>query len=149
MNKGRLLAGGLVAGIIINIAEGILNGAILGEAWKDWAARTAAINQQPSPRTGMLIWTILALALGFLGVWMYAAVRPRFGSGPRTALKVAFFMWLTFWVSTALQSFALGNVPRGLLAMGLIGGLIGIIVAMLAGAAIYKEGGSSSAQAAR
>ena len=51
---------------------------------------------------------------------MYAAVRPRFGSGPKSALRVAFFMWLTFWVSTALQSFALGNVPRGLLEMGLI-----------------------------
>jgi len=149
MNKGRLLVGGLVAGVIINIAEGILNGGILGQAWKDWAAKTAAINQQPSPGTGLMLWTILALALGVLGVWMYAAIRPRFGAGPKTALRVAVFMWLAFWVSTALQSFALGNVPHELVEMGLVGGLIGVIVAMLAGAAIYKEDGSSVGQAAR
>jgi hypothetical protein len=139
MNKGRLVAGGLVAGVIINVAEGVINGGILGQAWKEWAAKTAAINQQPSPGTGMMIWTIMALALGFLGVWLYAAIRPRYGAGPRTALLTAFFLWLTFWVLAALQNMALGTVPIHLVMVGTFGGLIGVIAAMLAGAAIYKE----------
>ena len=81
----------------------------------------------------------MALALGFLGVWLYAAIRPRYGAGPKTALRVAFFLWLTFWTLAALQNVALGTVPHNLVAVGMFGGLVGVIVAMLAGAAIYKE----------
>jgi hypothetical protein len=149
MNTGRFIAGGLVAGLIINVAEGIINGAILGGPWKEWAARTAAINQPPSEGAGMAIWTVMAFALGLIGVWLYAALRPRFGAGPKTALRAALFLWVTFWVLTALQNIALGTVPHHFVMVGTFGGLIGIIVAMLAGAAIYKEELPSATDAAR
>lgn len=139
MKRGRLILGGLVAGLIINVVEGVTNGAILGDQWKEWASRTAAILQQPSQAAGMVIWTVLAFAIGLAGLWLYAAIRPRYGPGPRTALYAALFLWLTFWVFTALQSLALGTIPHRFLAIGLIGGLVAAVAGMLAGCAIYRE----------
>ena len=83
MNIGRLIAGGLVAGLIINIAEGVTNGAILGQQWKDRAAKMAPVTRQPTNAQAMILWTILAFALGLIAIWMYAAVRTRFGPAPK------------------------------------------------------------------
>ena len=139
MNTGRMVAGGLVAGLIINVAEGIINGAILGERWKEWVAKTAAINQPPSQGTGMIIWTVMGFVIGLLGLWLYATIRPRYGPGPKTAFRVALFMWATCWILTALQNLALGTVPQNVVLIGVVGGLVVSIIAMLAGCAIYKE----------
>src|SRR5215831_13213209 len=80
MNKVRLVFAGLIAGVVVNVVEGVTNGAILGEQWKGWAAKLAPVTQQPMPRQGMLLWTILGFALGFAAVWFYVGVRPRFGA---------------------------------------------------------------------
>src|SRR6185369_14393704 len=97
MNIGRLIAGGLVAGLIINIAEGVTNGAILGQEWKAWAATMSVTHQQPTSALAMTLWTILAFALGLISIWMYAAVRPRFGPGPKTAIIVGLVLWILYW----------------------------------------------------
>ena len=139
INSARVILGGLLAGLIINIAEGVTNGGILGGEWKAWAERVGA--HQPSGGQAMALWTCLAFALGLLSVWMYAAVRPRFGAGPKTAILIALVMWVIYWPLVAVQHLALGTVPGSLLWMGSIGGLIGMVAAMLAGAAVYKEQG--------
>lgn len=139
MNVGRLVLGGLVAGVIVNIVEGITNGAILGQQWKDWAARLAPVTQQPTPGQGMILWTILGFAIGLVAIWIYAAVRPRFGAGPKTALTVGIVLWIIYWPLVGLQHAALGTVPLGMLVTSSIGGLIAAVGSTLAGAAIYKE----------
>jgi hypothetical protein len=139
MNIGRLIAGGLVAGLIINIAEGITNGAILGQQWKQWAAKMAPVTQQPTNAQAMTLWTILAFALGLIAIWMYAAVRPRLGPGPKTAITVGLVLWILYWPLVTVQHAALGTVPLNMEVIGDIGGLAGAILGVLAGAAIYKE----------
>ena len=147
INFGRMLAGGLVAGVIINIAEGLINGLFLGSEWKQWALSKGPLNQAPSQATAMGIWTLVAFALGILGVWLYAAIRPRYGAGPKTAIRAGLFLWVIYWLLVALQHLALGTVPSHLLWLGTWGGLIGELIAMLAGAAIYKEAGDPSSYA--
>jgi hypothetical protein len=139
MNIGRLIAGGLVAGVIINIAEGVTNGAILGQQWKNWAAKMAPVTQQPTNAQAMTLWTILAFALGFIAIWMYAAVRTRFGPGPKTAIIVGLVLWILYWPLVTVQHTALGTVPLNIEIIGDIGGLVGVILGVFAGAAIYKE----------
>ena len=139
INVIRVILGGLLAGLIINIAEGVTNGAILGDKWKAWAAQVGPVTHQPTGGQAMTLWTILAFALGVISVWLYAAVRPRFGAGPKTALIIAIVVWILYWPLVAVQHMALGTVPMDLLLVGSIGGLIGMIVAMLAGGAVYKE----------
>lgn len=139
MNIGRLIAGGLVAGLIINIAEGVTNGAILGQQWKDWAAKMAPVTQQPTNAQAMTLWTILAFVLGLIAIWMYAAVRTRFGPGPKTAMIVGLVLWILYWPLVTVQHTALGTVPLNMEIIGDIGGLVGAMLGVFAGAAIYKE----------
>jgi hypothetical protein len=139
VNWLRVALGGLLAGLIIDITEGVTNGAVLGSAWKTWAEKVGPVTHQPSRAEATALWTFLAFALGLISVWMYAAVRPRFGTGPRTAIIVAVVMWVTYWPLVAVQQLALGTVPTGLLVIGSIGGLVGMVVALLAGSAVYKE----------
>jgi hypothetical protein len=139
INTGRVVVGGLVAGVIIFLAEGITNGAILGQQWKEWGQRMGSALSAPAPGTAMGFWALISFVLGIIGVWIYAAVRPRFGAGPATAIKVGFLVWMIYWVLVALEQTALGTVPPHLLVVGSIGGLIGVICGLLAGAALYKE----------
>lgn len=139
INIGRVIVGGIVAGIIINLAEGIVNGAILGQQWKEWAQSLGPASNPPSNGAAMGLWTLLGFALGFVGLWLYAAIRPRYGASPKTALLAGFVLWLIYWPLVDIQHIALGAVPHKLLAIGTCGGLVGVLIAMLAGAALYKE----------
>jgi hypothetical protein len=139
MNIGRVIAGGLVAGLIINIAEGVTNGAILGQQWKNWAAKMATVTQPPTSAQAMILWTILAFAVGLIGIWMYAAIRTRFGPGPKTAMIAGLVLWILYWPLVTVQHSALGTVPLNMEIIGDIGGLVGAMLGVLAGAAVYKE----------
>jgi hypothetical protein len=82
INLGRVLMGGLLTGLIINVGEFILNVPILGATYE---AALADAGLQTSP-SEMVIWPLYAFAMGILAVWVYAAIRPRFGPGVRTAV---------------------------------------------------------------
>ena len=139
MNIGRIILGGIVAGIVFNIVEGVTNGVLLGQQWKDWGARLAPVTQQPSNSTGMVFWTVLAFLLGIVAVWLYAAIRPRFGAGAKTACIAGFVVWIIYWPLVNLQHMALGIIPMNMLVIGDVGGLVGALLGTIAGAAIYKE----------
>ena len=87
INLGRVVIGGLLAGLLINIGEFILNGVLLAE---DMSAAMAALNKPPIDNS-MIVWfVLLAFGVGFMAVWLYAAIRPRFGPGvPDGDLRLA------------------------------------------------------------
>lgn len=71
-------------------------------------------------------------------MWLYAAIRPRYGPGPKTAL-VAGFAW---WVIVSLQSgkwVAVGFVPVKATLARLAITLPAILLAALVGAWPYEE----------
>jgi hypothetical protein len=76
---GRVLAGGLVAGLIINIGESILNVPLAGE---ELAQALEARNLPPVGGGAIAYFIGMCFLLGILMVWIYAAVRPRLGPGP-------------------------------------------------------------------
>jgi hypothetical protein len=81
------------------------------------------------------------LVLGIALVWTYAAVRPRFGPGPRTAFFSALLFWLLALIFTA------GYRQMGIMSSGLwwtfaFVGLINFLVAAWAGAKVYTEDGA-------
>src|SRR5262245_4280756 len=90
INMGRVILGGLLAGLIINISESILNGVLFA---KEIDAAMAAINRPPIA-SSMIVWFILlGFALGIVTIWLYAAIRPRFGPGAKTAVCAALAVW--------------------------------------------------------
>src|SRR3970282_1205263 len=90
IRMGRVLAGGLVAGLIINIGEAILNIPLAGAQMEE---ALQARNLPPVGGGAIAYFVVMCFLLGILIVWTYAAVRPRLGAGPKTAVTVAVLAW--------------------------------------------------------
>jgi pimeloyl-ACP methyl ester carboxylesterase len=136
INMGRVLIGGLLAGLIINFGEFILNGVLLAEEMNE---AMKALNKPPiSP--GMIVWFVLfGFGLGFMLVWVYAAIRPRFGAGMKTAICASTLVWGLSSLFPNLFSIVIEIFPRGMIIFGTIWALVETNLAGIAGAWLYKE----------
>jgi peptidoglycan/LPS O-acetylase OafA/YrhL len=81
---------------------------------------------------------ITGFAIGMLLVWLYAAMRPRFGPGPKTAVLAAFVVWLCGFIFY-MDWLYMGMMSVPLYAMVSIAMLIVCVVTALVGAMLYKE----------
>jgi len=136
INLGRVVIGGLLAGLIINFGEFILNGVLLME---EMNAAMAALNKPPVDQ-GMIIWfVLLGFGLGCTIVWTYAAMRPRFGAGVKTAICASMLVWGLGYLYPNLFMIIMNIFPRDMMVMVTVWGLIELIVAGMAGAWAYKE----------
>ena len=70
-------------------------------------------------------------------VWLYAAIRPRFGPGAKTATCAAAATWFFGSFLSGIAMWNLTILPLSVKEMAL--SLIASILAVLAGAAVYKE----------
>lgn len=137
INMNRVLLGGLVAGLILDISEGILNAVVLKA---DWEAVMKAMNKSPEMSGGVLaLFNVMGFVMGISIVWLYAAIRPRYGAGPRTALCAAGFFWFAAYFVPSVFQLALDVLPAKLMGISLVWGLVEMLVAGLAGAKMYKE----------
>jgi len=136
INLGRVVIGGLLAGLIINVGEFILNGVLL-EAKMN--AALAALNKPPiSPN--MIVWFVLfGFGLGCMLVWAYAAIRPRFGAGVKTAVCASTLVWGLSYLYPNLFMVIIGLFPTDIMVMATVWGLVESIVAGVAGAWAYTE----------
>lgn len=137
INLGRVILGGIVAGIIIDAFENVLNGWLLAG---QWASLMASINRAPVGMNAILIFNIIGIVLGIAAVWSYAAMRPRFGEGPGTAFIAAFLIWVVGYLLSDVELALVGIYPLSLTAAVVGVGLIEIVIATEAGAWLYREG---------
>ena len=136
INFARVLIGGLVAGLILNIGEWLLNGMVLAKDMKDFFQKCGL----PEPGTNFLVIAVtITFVLGIVLVLGYAAMRPRFGAGPKTAVITALIAWFGIYLYQNLIGFGLGIVPPKVLVIALAWGLVEYILAALVGGALYKE----------
>ena len=136
INFGRVLLGGLVAGVILNIGEWVLNGFVLHKEMDDFFKRCGF----PQPGTKFLaIALAITFILGIVIVLGYAAIRPRFGPGPKTAIIAGLFAWFGVVVYQNIIAAGLGMVPANLMAIVIGWEIVEFSLAALVGAALYKE----------
>jgi hypothetical protein len=137
MNMARILMGGLAAGLVINISEATLNVAVLGD---DWAQVMTALGK-PSEFTGgqIALFNVMGFALGIATVWLYAAIRPRYGAGPKTAVCAGSATWTISMLLPSIGQAAMNLFPPNLIAIGLVWSLVEMIVAGLVGGKLYRE----------
>ena len=135
INWVRVLLGGLLAGVIINIFEYVTNDVILKA---QWGAAMKALGRQlpPGAMVGFIIW---GFVLGIGAIWVYAIARPRFGPGVKTAVLTGFGYWIFAYALSNFGTWATGLFPHRLLLIATIVGLVELIVASVAGAWLYKE----------
>lgn len=136
INYGRVILGGLVTGLILNLGEMVLNGFILAKDMDTFFRRCGFAK----PGTSFYVIAVaITFALGITIVLGYAAIRPRFDPGPKTALVAALFAWFGVYVYGNVILLGLGILPTRMVIIALAWGLVEYIIATLAGAAIYAE----------
>lgn len=137
INLGRVILGGLVTGVILFVGEWVLNGIVLKQDMEEFFKRCGF---PPDPGASFIVIAVVIIfVLGIVIVFGYAAIRPRFGPGPKTAIIAAIFAWVGVYLYQNVIAFGLGMVPLRLVMIGLAWGLVEFILATLAGAALYKE----------
>src|SRR5262245_32055666 len=136
INLGRAVIGGLLAGLLINISEFILNGVVLAD---EMTAAMKALNR-PDVDNSMIVWfVILGFGVGFMTVWLYAAIRPRLGAGVRTAVCASLVVWGLGYLYPNLFLIITGIFPARLMIIATIWGLVELAIAGVAGAWLYTE----------
>ncbi len=136
INLGRVILGGLLAGVVLNVGETVLNMLILG---KDWEDAMRAINKPAVGGGAIGILMALGFVLGIVAVWLYAAIRPRFGVGPRTAICAGLTVWMLTYAWPSLSGMPMNIFPHRLLVISMLWGLFEVPIATVAGAWLYKE----------
>src|SRR5687768_3095800 len=89
INTSKVVVGGLAAGVVANVLGYLLFSMWLGPKFvAEFTAASPALGEKAA--TGSPVPQIVtSFVVGFLLVWLYAAMRPRFGPGPKTAIIAA------------------------------------------------------------
>ena len=120
MNMSGIIKGGLVAGLLINVSEYVLNMMVV---------------PVPEGEGGSIaFWVVYAFVLGLLTAYLYAAIRPRCGAGPKTGVCAGLTVW---GLHTLLP--AAGAANMGLMDLSVVGlvwtavemSLAGVLAGML------------------
>jgi hypothetical protein len=137
INMGRVILGGLVAGVVINIFEYVMNGVVFQ---KQWAEVMTGLGKSGDLSVKQIVaLNAWGFAAGLLTVWLYAAIRPRFGAGPGTAICAGMVVWtLAFGMATAIPVFLkIYRLDMSLIVVGV--NIVEMMIAGLVGGYLYKE----------
>lgn len=139
MNTGKVLIGGAVAGVVMNVIDFIVNMFIVGDRMKaETEAFKPGLSDQMMSSSTMVSYIVMDFVLGFALIWTYAAIRPRFGPGIKTASYAA----ILFWILAGI--FLSGYLHMGMMSSGLwftfaVLGLVNFLLSAWAGAKFYTE----------
>ena len=136
INIGRVLIGGIVAGVVANAGDYLVNQVILVD---DGTQLVQRLNlDQAQVQASSTTWIIVDFIYGILLVFAYAAMRPRFGPGPRTAVISGLTLYLAITaVLAGFMSMGMFVEDAFLRSAGLQ--LVIALAASIAGAAVYRE----------
>lgn len=147
INTGRVLLGGIVAAVIIDLIEGVMNGVVLKN---DWAAAMQALGKSGEV-TGAAIglYNLVGVLEGIIGVWLYAALVSRYGTGSTTAGKTGLVVWALVSALPGLLMLPSGLIPGRLMTFGVVVDFISILLGVTMGALLYREENAPVAQTVR
>jgi hypothetical protein len=145
INTSKVLVGGIAAGIVLNVIDWLTYTRVLVDrVTAEAEAFKAGLGTTMMAGNAMTIYIITDFIIGILLVWTYAAIRPRFGPGPKTAVTAAIVVWLI--VATINAGYiALGMTSTGLFATEALIGLVNLLIAAWVGAKLYTEEGAAAA----
>jgi hypothetical protein len=134
INVGKVIVGGLVAGAVMNVLDYVINEMLL----KDLMTATMTARNIDPATMSIPTMVVLDFAMGLLLVFTYAAIRTRFGPGPKTALVAGVLLSL---ITSTLAAYFVGMgfftwhewVPNAALST------VNMCLSALVGCALYKE----------
>ncbi len=107
---GRLLASGLLAGLVISLGEFVLNGLLLR---REWEATMQSLARPPIGGAAIVGLNLSCFGLGIFIVLLASWLQPHFGTPQRSLLTAAVVLWgaayvIGFGWSVAMGVFSLG-----------------------------------------
>jgi hypothetical protein len=137
INLGRVILGGIVAGIVSDILGFLVDGVLLAPRWNEGMTELG----HGDFSSNMWIWfNVLGIVSGIVVIWIYAAIRPRFGAGVHTAICAGVAAWIfTSLIPNLSFMWIAGLFSRRLCAYTTAGALVEVVLGAIAGAAVYKE----------
>lgn len=137
VNWRGVVLGGLVAGFILLLVQMIFHWMTQGANWWFFRALIDPIARAPA----IVRYAGLHFITGVTAVWLYAAARPRYGPGPKTAVRAGLAYWVIGYALPTIGFYPL-LVPEIRGPMWLTASaveLVGITLATLSGAWLYSE----------
>ena len=132
----RWLLGGLAAGVLIWVVEGLATMLYMDDMKAALEAHGLAMEMNVG---AVVTGAVVSLIAGLTIVFIYTMARARLGPGPRTAVTVAVVYFLGSYLISILGFRMLGLFPdRMLLTWGVVG-LVEAVLAALLGGYIYRE----------
>jgi hypothetical protein len=136
INWGRVVAGGLLAGLILNVVDFAMYGKWLAG---DFAAAFQALGKPGATDNLIPLFVVLDFVYGIGLLWLYAAIRPRFGAGVKTAVIAGVAAWFFVSLLRTVGEAPMGLFPQRLYTIPTIVTLIEYAVATAVGAYVYTE----------
>lgn len=132
----RLVLSGLVAGFVVNVGELAVNVWVLGDAWTEALSGLGISMDLPS----LILWGIGSFVLGIVGMWIYVAIRPTYTAGAKSAVRAGVALWAVTYLYVVIGLMGTLTLPRGLLLVALVWGLVEMVLAVYVGAWLYRSG---------
>ena|SRR5690349_9330869 len=136
INYASVLKGGIAAGVIMNISEFTLN-LVNALGQMDAASVTHSL---PRPAGGQIVVLAgMTFMLGIMTVWLYAAIRPRLGAGPGTAICAGLVVWTLSYLYMTITLGVLGVSSMGIVVFSVVWTAAEMILASAVGGYLYTE----------
>ena len=136
INWGRVIVGGLAAGVVLNLGEWLLHEVVLRERMEEAAS---SMGMELPTGSDIAIFVAMTFVLGILLVWLYAAIRPRYGAGPKAAILAGLFGWILLYAFWFGYNLAWEIFPQDMVTISTIWGLFELPIAAMIGGWLYKE----------
>src|SRR5574341_2130135 len=136
INWRQVVVGGLVAGLVANAFDFAITTYLMAP---EFASMLARLNVDgAASRAWIPVFAAADFVWGLLLIFTYAAIRPRFGPGPRTVIIGGFMLWLVIAIFEVLL-LAIGlHTPQSYL-KGCALYLVAALVSSIIGARLYNE----------
>jgi hypothetical protein len=136
INYGRVILGGLVAGLVLSVGEFVSHSFVFKEQME---ASFARLHMPPPGGSFVALAVFLTFLLGMVMICLYAMIRPRYGAGPKTAICAASVIWFCNYFYHGILNAPIFGLTKGFVIMALIWGIVEYSLAAIAGASLYKE----------
>jgi len=134
INLNRVLLGGIIGGIALDLIGFLVHGVLLGSNYM-YFQKTGAILAEPRLMPVQVLLTVLSgIPLAFL----YAYSRKHLGAGPKCAIIIGVLVGLMS-ASFTMALYSYYNVGRMIPMMTFVNNFVGYIVATLIAGALYKD----------
>jgi predicted ABC-type sugar transport system permease subunit len=139
MNAGKVIAGGVLAGIVMFAFDYAANNFLFVEDWQTLSQRHNFDVALMSGTTALMVMAAIDMAFGMVIALVYGSIRPRFGPGPGTGAIASFMAFLP--AALMVASFGGWFIPWDLVVRQATVTLVAALAAGFAAGWIYSEAG--------